>query len=87
MATPTAELSKQEETLLGDIMDWSLDTSCSGYEGDLEEEEGEANGETAGDGKCWWGGLSAFISQKCLFPKVNSSICIQRRVMSESPLH
>ncbi|CAJ1075057.1 cyclin-F isoform X1 [Xyrichtys novacula] len=38
MATPTAELSNQEETLLWDIMEWSLDMSCSGYEGDQEEE-------------------------------------------------
>uniref|UniRef100_A0A3Q3WT96 Cyclin-F n=1 Tax=Mola mola TaxID=94237 RepID=A0A3Q3WT96_MOLML len=46
VATPTAELSKQEETLLGDILDWSLDTSCSGYEGDQEEEsEGEKDGD------------------------------------------
>uniref|UniRef100_A0A3P8SB42 Cyclin-F n=1 Tax=Amphiprion percula TaxID=161767 RepID=A0A3P8SB42_AMPPE len=37
VATPTAELSNQEETLLGEILDWSLDTSCSGYEGDHEE--------------------------------------------------
>lgn len=29
VATPTAELSNQEETLLGDFLDWSLDTSCS----------------------------------------------------------
>lgn len=42
VATPTAELSNQEEKLLGDILDWSLDTPCSGYEGDREEEsEGE----------------------------------------------
>ncbi|XP_040047783.2 cyclin-F [Gasterosteus aculeatus] len=42
VATPTAELSNQEETLLGNILDWSLDTSSSGYEGDREEEsEGE----------------------------------------------
>lgn len=42
VATPTAELSNQEEALLDNIMDWSLDTSCSGYEGDREEEsEGE----------------------------------------------
>ncbi|XP_056263093.1 cyclin-F [Pseudoliparis swirei] len=42
VATPTAELSNQEETLLGDILDWSLDTSSSGYEADREEEsEGE----------------------------------------------
>ncbi|CAG00175.1 unnamed protein product, partial [Tetraodon nigroviridis] len=47
VATPTAELSKQEETLLGDILDWSLDTSCSGYEGDQEE---ESEGEKDGDG-------------------------------------
>ncbi|KAF7220930.1 cyclin-F [Nothobranchius furzeri] len=38
VATPTAELSNQEETLLGDILDWSLDSSSSGYEGDQEEE-------------------------------------------------
>uniref|UniRef100_A0A8C5EB30 Cyclin-F n=1 Tax=Gouania willdenowi TaxID=441366 RepID=A0A8C5EB30_GOUWI len=42
VATPTMELSNQEEMLLDDILDWSLDTSCSGYEGDREEEsEGE----------------------------------------------
>uniref|UniRef100_A0A667Z8K2 Cyclin-F n=1 Tax=Myripristis murdjan TaxID=586833 RepID=A0A667Z8K2_9TELE len=46
VATPTAELSTQEETLLGDILDWSLDTSCSGYEGDQEESEGERDGES-----------------------------------------
>lgn len=49
VATPTAELSKQEETLLGDILDWSLDSSCSGYEGDQEE---DSEGEKDGDGKC-----------------------------------
>uniref|UniRef100_H3AY82 Cyclin-F n=1 Tax=Latimeria chalumnae TaxID=7897 RepID=H3AY82_LATCH len=43
-ATPTAELSNQEETLLGDFLDWSLDTSCSGYEGDRES-EGEKDGD------------------------------------------
>uniref|UniRef100_A0A4W6BQA6 Cyclin-F n=1 Tax=Lates calcarifer TaxID=8187 RepID=A0A4W6BQA6_LATCA len=48
VATPTAELSNQEETLLGDILDWSLDTSCSGYEGDQEEEsEGEKDGDSS----------------------------------------
>ncbi|XP_053707944.1 cyclin-F [Synchiropus splendidus] len=41
VATPTEELSNQEESLLGDIMEWSLDTSSSGYEGDQEESEGE----------------------------------------------
>uniref|UniRef100_A0A8C2JB76 Cyclin-F n=1 Tax=Cyprinus carpio TaxID=7962 RepID=A0A8C2JB76_CYPCA len=46
LATPTAELSTQEETLLGDILDWSLDTSCSGYEGDRES-EGEKDGEVS----------------------------------------
>lgn len=45
LATPTAELSSQEEMLLGDILDWSLDTSCSGYEGDRES-EGEKDGES-----------------------------------------
>eukprot|EP00064_Thunnus_orientalis_P014877 superscaffoldBa00002658_g14924 len=47
VATPTAELSNQEETLLGDILDWSLDTSCSGYEGDQEESEGEKDGDSS----------------------------------------
>ncbi|XP_056144424.1 cyclin-F [Lampris incognitus] len=47
VATPTAELSTQEETLVGDILDWSLDTSCSGYEGDQEESEGEKADETS----------------------------------------
>ncbi|KAL7849923.1 hypothetical protein SRHO_G00192720 [Serrasalmus rhombeus] len=46
VATPTAELFTQEETLLGDILDWSLDASCSGYEGD-EESEGERATETS----------------------------------------
>uniref|UniRef100_A0A3B5B4M8 Cyclin-F n=1 Tax=Stegastes partitus TaxID=144197 RepID=A0A3B5B4M8_9TELE len=45
VATPTAELSNQEETLLGEILDWSLDTSCSGYEGDREEESEEEKDE------------------------------------------
>ncbi|MCI4385273.1 hypothetical protein PGIGA_G00048450 [Pangasianodon gigas] len=39
VATPTAELSNQEETLVCDILDWSLDASCSGYEGDQESDE------------------------------------------------
>uniref|UniRef100_A0A674CME5 Cyclin-F n=1 Tax=Salmo trutta TaxID=8032 RepID=A0A674CME5_SALTR len=43
VATPTAELSTQEETLVGDMLDWSLDT-CSGYEGD-QESEGEKEGD------------------------------------------
>uniref|UniRef100_A0A8C4ZWY3 Cyclin-F n=1 Tax=Gadus morhua TaxID=8049 RepID=A0A8C4ZWY3_GADMO len=43
--TPTAELSPQEETLLGEMLDWSLDASGSGYEGDLEESELERDGE------------------------------------------
>lgn len=47
MATPTAELSNQEETLVGDILDWSLDTSCSGYEGDQEESEGEKDADSS----------------------------------------
>ncbi|XP_061829407.1 cyclin-F [Nerophis lumbriciformis] len=45
VTTPTAELSNQEETLLDDILDWSLDTSSSGYEGDQEESEGEKDGD------------------------------------------
>ncbi len=53
LATPTAELSTQEE----DILDWSLDTSCSGYEGDRES-EGEKDGESE------WGGGMAHISSE-----------------------
>ncbi|XP_068191940.1 cyclin-F [Antennarius striatus] len=48
VATPTVELSNQEEMLVGDILDWSLDTSCSGYEGDQEEgSEGEKDGDAS----------------------------------------
>ncbi|MEQ2255050.1 hypothetical protein ILYODFUR_009814 [Ilyodon furcidens] len=48
VATPTAELSNQEEMLLGDILDWSLDSSCSGYEGDREEDsEAEKDGDSS----------------------------------------
>ncbi|XP_037670343.1 cyclin-F [Choloepus didactylus] len=43
VTTPTAELSSQEETLLGSFLDWSLD-HCSGYEGD-QESEGEKEGD------------------------------------------
>lgn len=46
VTTPTAELSSQEEMLLGSFLDWSLDY-CSGYEGDQESE-----GEKDGDGEC-----------------------------------
>ncbi|XP_061703271.1 cyclin-F isoform X2 [Syngnathoides biaculeatus] len=45
VTTPTAELSNQEQTLLGDILDWSLGASSSGYEGDQEESEGEKDGD------------------------------------------
>lgn len=55
LATPTAELSSQEEMLLGDILDWSLDTSCSGYEGDRES-EGEKDGESE------WGADGSYIN-------------------------
>ncbi|XP_037544919.1 cyclin-F [Nematolebias whitei] len=48
VTTPTAELSNQEEMLLGDILDWSLDSSSSGYEGDHEEEsEGEKDNDSS----------------------------------------
>ncbi|XP_067389439.1 cyclin-F isoform X2 [Emydura macquarii macquarii] len=43
VTTPTAELSTQEESLLDNFLDWSLD-SCSGYEGD-QESEGEREGD------------------------------------------
>lgn len=51
MATPTTELSNQEEMLLGDILDWSLDSSCSGYEGDQEGDQ-ESEGEKDGESEC-----------------------------------
>lgn len=47
VTTPTAELSTQEESLLDNFLDWSLD-SCSGYEGDQESE-----GERDGDGEAF----------------------------------
>lgn len=48
VTTPTAELSSQEETLLGSFLDWNLDY-CSGYEGDQESEgEKEGDGESHG---------------------------------------
>lgn len=47
VTTPTAELSSQEDMLLGSFLDWSLDY-CSGYEGDQESE-----GEKDGDGEHW----------------------------------
>ena len=86
VATPTAELSNQEETLLGDILDWSLDTSCSGYEGDQEE---ESEGEKEGNCKCWEKGLGIFLFQ-CVFPLSVykwSNLYIEGRVMHESLLH
>ncbi|XP_053133126.1 cyclin-F isoform X2 [Hemicordylus capensis] len=43
VTTPTAELSNQEESLLDNFLDWSLD-SCTGYEGD-QESEGEKEGD------------------------------------------
>ncbi|XP_063171155.1 cyclin-F [Candoia aspera] len=43
VTTPTAELSNQEESLLDNFLDWSLD-ACSGYEGD-QESEGEKDGD------------------------------------------
>ncbi|KAM9372426.1 cyclin-F [Phaethornis superciliosus] len=46
VTTPTAELSNQEESLLDNFLDWSLD-SCSGYEGD-QESEGERDGDVTG---------------------------------------
>ncbi|KAM4632252.1 cyclin-F isoform 2-T2 [Discoglossus pictus] len=43
VTTPTAELSNQEEALLGDFLDWSLD-SGTGYDGDRES-EGDKEGD------------------------------------------
>ncbi|XP_067859733.1 cyclin-F isoform X1 [Heptranchias perlo] len=47
VATPIVELSNHEDTLLGDFLDWSLDLSCTGYEGD-QESEGEKNADVSG---------------------------------------
>ncbi|XP_067912841.1 cyclin-F isoform X2 [Heterodontus francisci] len=47
VATPIVELSNHEDTLLGDFLDWSLDLSCTGYEGD-QESEGEKNADVGG---------------------------------------
>lgn len=58
LATPTAELSTQEEALLGDILDWSLDTSSSGYEGD-QESEGEREAERDTESK--WGSVKSYV--------------------------
>lgn len=63
VTTPTAELSSQEETLLGSFLDWSLDY-CSGYEGDQESE-----GEKEGDGECraggrGWPGVRGLVSKE-----------------------
>ncbi|XP_066498510.1 cyclin-F [Hoplias malabaricus] len=46
VATPTAELSTQEDSLLDNILDLSLHASCSGYEGD-QESEGEKEDESS----------------------------------------
>uniref|UniRef100_UPI00398E51F3 cyclin-F isoform X2 n=1 Tax=Pristiophorus japonicus TaxID=55135 RepID=UPI00398E51F3 len=50
VATPIVELSNHEDTLLGDFLDWSLDLSCTGYEGD-QESEGEKNADVSGIGE------------------------------------
>ncbi|GCC31633.1 hypothetical protein chiPu_0010093 [Chiloscyllium punctatum] len=47
VATPIVELSNHEDTLLGEFLDWSLDLSCAGYEGD-EESEGEKSADVSG---------------------------------------
>ena len=65
VTTPTAELSSQEETLLGSFLDWSLDY-CSGYEGDQEsegEKEGDGEWRTVGSGRAWLG-LRELVSKQ-----------------------
>ncbi|KAM4887120.1 LOW QUALITY PROTEIN: cyclin-F-like [Thomomys bottae] len=49
VTAPTAELSSQEETLLGSFLDWSPDC-CSGYEGDQESEDKKEGDMTAPSG-------------------------------------
>uniref|UniRef100_A0A671YDC4 Cyclin-F n=1 Tax=Sparus aurata TaxID=8175 RepID=A0A671YDC4_SPAAU len=80
VATPTAELSNQEETLLGDILDWSLDTSCSGYEGDQEE---ESEGEKEGNCKCWEKGLDKRLEHCRALSSDEDSFCEAEREVSK----
>ncbi|XP_020028751.1 cyclin-F isoform X3 [Castor canadensis] len=63
VTTPTAELSSQEETLLGSFLDWSLDC-YSGYEGDQESE-----GEKEGDGECGPGCTRGTLCRRQLKPR------------------
>ncbi|XP_048407565.1 cyclin-F isoform X3 [Stegostoma tigrinum] len=47
VATPIVELSNHEDTLLGEFLDWSLDLSCTAYDGD-QESEGEKSADVSG---------------------------------------
>ncbi|XP_044289741.1 cyclin-F [Varanus komodoensis] len=67
VTTPTAELSNQEESLLDNFLDWSLD-SCSGYEGDQESE-----GEKEGDVTTPSGILD--VTVVCMDPEEHGSCC------------
>ncbi|KAH0631843.1 hypothetical protein JD844_019700 [Phrynosoma platyrhinos] len=67
VTTPTAELSNQEESLLDNFLDWSLD-SCSGYEGDQESE-----GEKEGDITVPSGVLDATVV--CMDPEERGGCC------------
>ncbi|XP_072839128.2 cyclin-F [Pogona vitticeps] len=77
VTTPTAELSNQEESLLDNFLDWSLD-SCSGYEGDQESE-----GEKEGDVTAPSGVLDATVM--CMGPEAHDGCCCQGSSDEESP--
>ncbi|CAN9505270.1 unnamed protein product [Ophioblennius macclurei] len=52
VATPTAELSNQEKSLVDNILDWSLDPSPSGYEGDREDRRDREESEGEKEDPC-----------------------------------
>ncbi|XP_062999029.1 cyclin-F [Elgaria multicarinata webbii] len=76
VTTPTAELSNQEESLLDNFLDWSLD-SCSGYEGDQESE-----GEKEGDVTVPSGVLD--VTVVCMDPEEHNSCCCEESSDEES---
>ncbi|XP_012587143.1 PREDICTED: cyclin-F [Condylura cristata] len=84
VATPTAELSSQEETLLGSFLDWSLDY-CSGYEGD-QESEGEKEGEvTAPSGVLDVTAVHPHPEQHCCQDSSDEEACPQHTGGPDSP--
>ena len=75
VTTPTAELSTQEESLLDNFLDWSLD-SGSGYEGDQESE-----GERDGDGK----GFFSPYKKQTRELKLSFHLCLKLFLRQQKP--